>query len=72
MTALATAMNRYSPTYHAGDRRHCDGCGSTHWHIGRSTAECATCGHAMPLAEVAAQPVRPLFYVRSSKTAGRV
>ncbi|WP_022673146.1 hypothetical protein [Novosphingopyxis baekryungensis] len=63
------AMKRYSFLYHHGETNHCPGCGHTHWHIGRATAECANCFTAMPLAEVASTPARPLFYVRSSKTA---
>jgi hypothetical protein len=29
---------------------HCPGCGRSHWHVGRSTAECAFCGTALPFA----------------------
>jgi hypothetical protein len=29
----------------------CPGCGRSHWHVGRSTAECAFCATALPIAE---------------------
>ena len=38
----------YRPLYHGGAR--CPGCNSSNWHIGRSSAECARCGTALPLA----------------------
>ena len=28
---------------------HCPGCGRTHWHVGRTMAECAFCATALPL-----------------------
>lgn len=35
--------------YREGEINHCPGCGRTHWHIGRITAECAFCHWALPL-----------------------
>jgi hypothetical protein len=35
--------------YRENEVNHCPGCGRTHWHIGRVTAECAFCGTALPL-----------------------
>lgn len=35
-------------TYRIGQA--CPGCGRSHWHVGRATAECAFCATAMPLA----------------------
>lgn len=32
---------------------HCPGCGHRHWHVGRFTAECATCGAALIIATTA-------------------
>ena len=58
----------FVPLYHADTVNHCPACGHTHWHIGRSTAECAFCETAIPLAAVSAQPVRPLFWFRGSET----
>lgn len=39
----------YIPLYHLGEVNHCPGCLRSHWLIGRSTAECAFCGTALPL-----------------------
>lgn len=39
----------YYLKYRAEQVNYCPGCGRTHWHIGRSTAECAFCGTALPL-----------------------
>jgi ribosomal protein S27AE len=36
-------------TYQPGQA--CPCCGWMAWHVGRSTAECARCGEALPLAE---------------------
>lgn len=41
----------YHAVYREGETNHCPGCGRTHWHIGRTTAECAFCATALPLAE---------------------
>lgn len=32
------------------DGMHCPGCDARNWYIGRSSAECARCGTALPLA----------------------
>lgn len=40
----------YSALYRPGEQTRCPGCGRSQWHIGRSTAECAFCGTAIPLA----------------------
>lgn len=37
-------------TYRPGLPNLCPGCHSTHWHVGRITAECAHCGTALPIA----------------------
>lgn len=59
----------FMPLYRAGTVNHCPGCGGTHWHIGRMSAECAQCETAIPLADVAVQPMQPLFHVTRSRTA---
>jgi len=41
----------YHAVYREHDVNHCPGCGRTHWHIGRVSAECAFCTTALPLAE---------------------
>jgi hypothetical protein len=37
--------------YRDNQVNHCPGCGRTHWYIGRTTAECAFCATALPIAE---------------------
>lgn len=44
----------YVPAYREDQVNHCPGCGRTHWYVGRSSAECAFCGAAMPLERAAA------------------
>lgn len=39
----------YLPTYADGEMNRCPGCLRSQWYIGRSTAECAFCGTALPL-----------------------
>lgn len=41
----------YHAVYRDGEVNHCPGCGRTHWHIGRMSAECAFCSTALPLRE---------------------
>ncbi|MDP9163853.1 MAG: hypothetical protein M3N06_07155 [Pseudomonadota bacterium] len=41
----------YHAVYREHEVNHCPGCGRTHWHIGRMSAECAFCSTALPLAE---------------------
>jgi Fe-S cluster biogenesis protein NfuA len=44
-----TIANRgYQPVYRTGTA--CPGCGSGHWSIGRQSAECVSCGTALPIA----------------------
>jgi hypothetical protein len=59
----------FMPLYHEDTVNHCPGCGKTHWHIGRATAECAFCETALPLALTSSQPVQPMFWYRGSSTA---
>lgn len=58
----------FVPIYHQDTVNHCPSCGHKHWHIGRSTAECAFCETALPLAMVAAQPMEPRFTSHASRT----
>jgi hypothetical protein len=39
----------YVPTYADGQVNRCPSCLRSQWYIGRSTAECAFCGTALPL-----------------------
>ena len=64
----AAAMRGFRPLYHADSVNHCPACGHTHWHIGRTTAECAFCDTAIPLAVSSLQPMKPLFWFRGSET----
>lgn len=43
------SMRGYHAVYREHETNHCPGCGRTHWHIGRMTAECAFCSTALPL-----------------------
>lgn len=40
----------YRVQFHPGEHNHCPGCGRSHWHVGRLTAECAYCATALPIA----------------------
>jgi len=55
----ALAKRGHHIIYRANEANHCPGCGRSQWIIGRSTAECAFCGTAMPLAETSWQEVLP-------------
>jgi len=62
----------FFPLYHLDIENRCPGCGRSHWHVGRTMAECAHCETALPLALAAVQPNAPRITGRYSKTAGRV
>jgi hypothetical protein len=64
----AKVSRGFVPLYHSDTVNRCPACGHRHWHIGRSTAECAFCATALPLAAVAAQPVAPRFTMHASRT----
>jgi hypothetical protein len=38
-------------SYRKNEANHCPGCGRSQWIVGRTTAECAFCSTALPLAE---------------------
>ena len=59
----------YQILYHQDIINKCPGCGKSHWHVGRMSAECAYCQTALPLAMVAAQPASPRFTQHFSRTA---
>jgi len=55
---MAHAYSAYDPhvrgyaiVYRPGVSNHCPGCGRSQWYLGRSSAECAFCGVALPFAE---------------------
>jgi hypothetical protein len=37
--------------FRCGDAVACPDCGASNWHVGRRSAECASCGAALPLAD---------------------
>jgi hypothetical protein len=46
---LASGDKRKGP-FRPGEAAACPDCDATHWHVGRRSAECASCGTALPLA----------------------
>ena len=50
----------YHAIYRHDAVNHCPGCGRTHWHIGRVSAECGFCGTALPFAGTEASLARLL------------
>ena len=49
--SLDPARRGYHVAYREDEVNRCPGCGRSHWHVGRLTAECAFCGTALPLTE---------------------
>lgn len=45
----APAQRGYHVAYRGGGADVCPGCGRSHFHVGRVSAECAFCGTALPL-----------------------
>lgn len=45
------ATRGYHVAYRPGEANRCPGCGRSHWHVGRVSAECGFCGTALPLVE---------------------
>ena len=43
------ARRGYHVVYRDDQVNRCPGCGRSHWHVGRLTAECGFCGTALPL-----------------------
>ena len=41
----------FQPVFRSQASNTCPGCGRSHWLVGRSTAECAFCATALPIAE---------------------
>ncbi|HKT15891.1 MAG TPA: hypothetical protein VJR87_10865 [Allosphingosinicella sp.] len=66
---LDPAHRGYHVVYREHEANHCPGCSRTHWYVGRTMAECAFCGTALPLeaskhagqGAVTIQIVRPTF-----------
>jgi hypothetical protein len=53
--AHCPALRGYAVVHRAGEVNFCPGCGRSHWYVGRSLAECAWCGTAVPLADAHVQ-----------------
>lgn len=66
IAALDLSRRGYHAVYRANEVNHCPGCGRTHWHIGRSLAECAFCATALPLTESFRQPAAAVIVRRSN------
>lgn len=45
------AARGYCVAYRPGEANFCPGCGRSHWHVGRVSAECGFCATALPLIE---------------------
>jgi hypothetical protein len=57
----------YLIIYRAGETNHCPGCGRTSWLVGRTSAECAFCATAIPLADQDRRPAAaPTFWKRGN------
>jgi len=57
----------YHAVYRPQETNHCPGCGRTHWHVGRVSAECGFCATALPLSESFRQPAAAVFITRSGR-----
>lgn len=57
----------YHVAYREAEVNHCPGCGRTHWYIGRTSAECAFCATALPLAEASTLSHQTPVIVRHRK-----
>jgi hypothetical protein len=48
-TGIDVARQRgYHLMYRMNETNYCPGCGRSHWHMGRLSAECAFCGSVLP------------------------
>lgn len=45
------AVRAFAPSYRSGEANRCPGCGHSNWWVGRTTAECAVCHTAVPIAK---------------------
>lgn len=59
------AVRGYRAVYRDNAVNHCPGCGRTHWHIGRVSAECAFCATALPLQEASSHSASPVHTCRN-------
>jgi ribosomal protein L37E len=50
MNAPAALTSAAPLLYWPGETNRCPQCSGKSWHVGRAAAECAGCGHPLPLA----------------------
>lgn len=48
-TPAATVAAAYTPVYRIGEHNRCPACSRQHFHVGRSSVQCAFCDTAMPI-----------------------
>ncbi len=58
--------------YREHEVNHCPGCGRTHWHIGRVSAECAFCATVLSLDASHSRSAASPIHVRRGKGGGSV
>lgn len=64
---ISSPLHRVAvPLYYADGVNHCPSCGHSHWHIGRTSAECAFCNDAIPLAQTNFPPISGLVPMEES------
>lgn len=51
----------YRVLFRRGETNRCPGCGHSQWLVGRTTAECAVCATALPLAEAETGGFSPIL-----------
>ena len=50
-------LRGYGIMYYQGQMNHCPGCGRSHWHVGRISAQCAFCETSLPFALSVTPPI---------------
>lgn len=55
----APGLGTFHEVFRAGERNICPGCGGTHWHVGRTMAECPKCETALPILSALAELSAP-------------
>lgn len=63
----ASRPHPYVALYHPDEDNHCPGCNGRNWQVGRSSAECAFCATAIPLAVISQQSMMPMIVTRSRR-----
>lgn len=63
---FSPALRGFHLVYRENEANYCPGCGRTHWIVGRTSAECASCSTALPLRQLETKS-RPSFWTRGAK-----